>query len=317
MGQHSRSRTTGIGALVALTSLLLVLAVGGGAFGVTRLRSSTVRSSESVIQANASRAPALQVAFEATVAPTALAPSSQPATDTTAAPPAQPATGSAQLAAPAPPPLPAFSAERYLGKPIRVVPNRKREVALTFDDGPGPDTGKVLEILAEHDTHATFFVVGRRARRHSSAVRDMAEQGHEVANHTWSHPEPGEVSESALDKQYERNQKLITKLTGQEPRFARTRGGKFTDTTMENLTSRGLILALWTIHSNDVEPSPSPEQIVRNATGGAESGSIILLHETNPNTILALPAILRALERKGLHPVTLSQLVADDTRGND
>jgi hypothetical protein len=73
-----------------------------------------------------------------------------------------------------------------------------------------------------------------------------------------------------------------------------------------------LILALWSIHSNDVEPSPSPEQIVRNATSGAVPGSIILLHETNPNTILALPAILRTLERKGLHPVTLSQLLSDD-----
>ncbi len=215
------------------------------------------------------------------------------------------------------PELPAFSAKRYLGTPVRVVPNRKKEIALTFDDGPGPETEKVLEILREHDIHATFFVVGRRARGHKQDVRDMAAQGHEVANHTWNHPEPGAISDAALAKQFDRSTKLITELTGRPPRFARTRGGKYSSATLDNLTGRGLILVLWNIHSNDVEPSPSPEQIVRNATSGAGAGSIILMHETNPNTVEALPEILDALKRKGLHPVTLSQLLADDERGND
>ncbi len=215
---------------------------------------------------------------------------------------------------PTPPPLAEFSAKRYLGKPLKVVPNRKHEVALTLDDGPGEDTEKVLEILREHDAHATFFVVGRRASKHTASIRDMVAQGHEVGNHTWTHPEPGAVSESALAKQFDRTQKLIAGLTGRAPRFARTRGGTFTDTAMANLKSRGIVLAHWSIHSNDVEPSPSVDQIVKNATSGATSGSIILLHETNPNTVLALPAILKELERKGLHPVTLSQLVADDSR---
>jgi peptidoglycan/xylan/chitin deacetylase (PgdA/CDA1 family) len=210
-----------------------------------------------------------------------------------------------------------FSVKRYLGKPLRVVPNRKNEVAITLDDGPGPDSEKVLEILREHEAKVTFFVVGRRVRHHPNAVRAMAAQGHEVANHTWSHPELGALTEDNLAKEFDRNQKYLKQLTGHEPRFARTRGGKFTDATLDNLTERGLILALWNTHSNDVEPSPSADQIVRNATGGVVSGSIILLHETNPNSIEALPAILEALERRGLHPVTLSQLLADDSRVSD
>ena len=215
---------------------------------------------------------------------------------------------------PALPPLPEFELDRYLGKVLRSVPNDKHEVALTFDDGPGKDTQRVLEILREHDVKATFFVVGRRGWKQTDDLRAMVAEGHEIGNHTWSHPEPGEVDEAALDKQFERNQQMITKATGRAPRFARTRGGKYTSETLENLTARGLILLHWSIHSNDVEPSPSPEQIVRNAAGGATPGAIILLHETNPNTVEALPEILATLERKGLTPVTLSQLVADDNR---
>ena len=213
--------------------------------------------------------------------------------------------------------LPDISAERYLGTVLHRVPNEKHEIALTLDDGPSEDTEEVLEILAEHDVHVTFFIVGRRGNTHQQEIRDMAAQGHEVANHTWTHPEPGSISESDLMKQIDRNQKFITELTGRTPPFVRPRGGKFTDTTMENLKERGLILANWSIHSNDVEPSPSPEQIVKNATGGATAGSVILLHETNPNTVIALPKILEELKRKGLRPVTLSELVADDSSEDD
>ena len=292
--------------MVAVVVIAVVLSVGT-VMAVTRRLTSTPRAAAHAPRAAALPAPEPQAA--STVPSVAV--SAEPTPPPAAAPFA---TAVAAAAAPA---LPDFSAKRYLGKVLHTVPNKKHEVALTFDDGPGDDTGRVLEILGEHKIHATFFVVGRRARTKAQEVRDMAAQGHEVANHTWTHPEPGALSEAALAKEFDRNQTLITYLTGTTPRFARTRGGKFTDATMVNLAKRGLILSLWSIHSNDVEPSPSPEQIVKNATGGATSGSIILLHETNPNTVKALPAILKALERKGLHPVTMSQLLADDVRGRD
>ena len=70
-------------------------------------------------------------------------------------------------------------------------------------------------------------------------------------------------------------------------------------------------MALWLIHANDIFPSPTPAQIVKNVVKPAKPGSIILMHETNDNTVLALPKILDGLRAKGLHPVTLSQLLAD------
>ena len=289
-----------------------VVVVGVLCVGVVVAVARGFSSAPKVVSAPAQVAPAVQTGQAASAEQTR-----QPASEATSKPTVPEAGSSAQPATPAVSQLPDFSAKRYLGNPLHTVPNSKHEIALTFDDGPGQDTGRVLEILAEHKIHATFFVVGRRASKLKSAVSDMAAQGHEVGNHTWTHPEPGAVSEADLAKQFDRNQKLITDLTGSTPRFARTRGGKFTDATMANLTDRGLILALWNIHSNDVEPSPSPEQIVKNATAGATSGSIILLHETNPNTVVALPAILKELERKGLHPVTLSQLLADGSRASN
>jgi peptidoglycan/xylan/chitin deacetylase (PgdA/CDA1 family) len=303
-GRHARPRRAETIALVVVSLALCVGAVAGFA---------TWRAARSSDRAVASQRPESAPRAVASAGPVSPAASRQPTAQVSPSNAAQTAA-KVPPAAPTPPPLPEFSAKRYLGKPLNVVPNRKHEVALTLDDGPGEDTGRVLEILREHHVHVTFFVVGRRASKHTSSVREMVEQGHEVGNHTWTHPEPGAVSESALAKQFDRTQKLVAELTGHAPRFARTRGGTFTDTTMANLKSRGIVLAHWSIHSNDVEPSPSVAQIVTNATGGATSGSIILLHETNPNTVLALPAILKELERKGLHPVTLSQLVADDTR---
>jgi peptidoglycan/xylan/chitin deacetylase (PgdA/CDA1 family) len=325
MGRHSRPESFLPTVLVAVA---LVLSVGV-AVSFAVWRSSAPKGVERAVAlqkasppASSSSTAALQAHISvAWTAGSTLGVAAETATRTriasAAETTAQPPTSAVQPVAAAAPALPVFSAKRYLGTPVRVAPNRKREIALTFDDGPGPETERVLDILREHKIHATFFVVGRRARGHKQEVRDMAAQGHEVGNHTWNHPEPGSITDAALAKQFDRNQKLITGLTGQPPRFARTRGGKYSAKTLENLTSRGLILALWNIHSNDVEPSPSPEQIVRNATGGAEPGSIILMHETNPNTVEALPAILDALERKGLHPVTLSQLLADDERGSD
>jgi peptidoglycan/xylan/chitin deacetylase (PgdA/CDA1 family) len=326
MGRHSQQRTGRSAAVIAVALVLSagVLVVAG--VGAARWR-TTPPSLQSASLATADPGTTLPASAEQTAAAPSLvlaslaASTTSTSTETTSVSQAQLATNTvASVAATvpaAPPALPNFSAERYLGKPVRFVPNRKNEVAITLDDGPGPDSERVLEILREHEAKATFFVVGRRVRHHPGAVRAMASQGHEVANHTWTHPEPGALTELKLAKEFDRNQKYIKKLTGQEPRFARTRGGKFTGATMDSLTERGLVLALWSIHSNDVAPSPSPAQIVRNATGGVTSGSIILLHETNPNSIEALPAILEALERKGMHPVTLSQLLADDARGTD
>ena len=183
------------------------------------------------------------------------------------------------------------------------------------DDGPSPNTEKVLAILEADKAKATFFFVGRRALGPQQAfARDAVAQGNEVGNHTWSHTRMNRVGPGTLGYQIDRAQSVLASATGTAPLFMRPRSGKIDAKALSAVQSRELILVLWSIHPSDVQPSPSPKVIVRRATSGVGAGSIVLLHETNDNTVVALPGILAELRRRGLRPVTLSQLMAHGTQ---
>jgi peptidoglycan-N-acetylglucosamine deacetylase len=215
--------------------------------------------------------------------------------------------------APVPPhtPLPAFNRAPYLGRPVTFVPNDKREVALTFDDGPSKNTHTILRILREHRAHATFFLVGERAQYNNEAVLAAVVQGQEIADHTWSHRALRRIDATTAATQIDRSQAVLAAESGSTPAFVRPRGGKFDEAGRKALAERGIVMALWSVHANDVLDSPPPEVLVDNVVSAAKPGSIILMHETNHNTVVALPKILAELRAKGLHPVTLSQLLAD------
>jgi peptidoglycan/xylan/chitin deacetylase (PgdA/CDA1 family) len=208
-------------------------------------------------------------------------------------------------------PQPHVNSAAYLGKTIESVRTNRREVALTFDDGPCANTEKVLEILKKYDAKATFFFVGSRAEHQFISVQDVVAQGNEVANHTWSHAELRGMDAPEIGEEIDRAQQLLAAETGSAPLFVRPRSGKLDANASKAIWSRGLLLVLWSTHPGDVSPSPAPEVIVRGATRGTRPGSIVLMHETNANTIVALPGILAELHRRGLKPVTLSQLLSD------
>jgi peptidoglycan/xylan/chitin deacetylase (PgdA/CDA1 family) len=214
---------------------------------------------------------------------------------------------------PPPPPHEAqlpFNKAAFIGKTIESVRTNRREVAITFDDGPCANTEKVLAILKKHDAKATFFFVGARAEHQSLYVWDTISQGHEVGNHTWNHAELRGMDPPALGEEIDRAQRMLELETGSAPLFVRPRSGKLDKAAAKAIWSRGLLLVLWSTHPGDVAPSPKPEAIVRGATRGTKPGSIILMHETNANTVVALPAILDELHRRNLKPVTLSELLA-------
>ncbi|MDR3687722.1 MAG: polysaccharide deacetylase family protein [Coriobacteriia bacterium] len=208
-------------------------------------------------------------------------------------------------------PQPTFDRSKYIGLPVEFVPNDQHEVALTFDDGPSRNSGAILSILETYDAHATFFMVAKRAEIHDDRVLAVVGADDEVANHTWSHSALRNLDATTTALQIDRAQAMLTAEAGTPPLFVRPRGGKFDEAGRMALVDRGLIMVLWSIHANDIEPSPTPDQIVKNATHHIKPGSIILMHETNDNTVLALPKILDELRAKGLRPVTLSQLLAD------
>jgi len=209
---------------------------------------------------------------------------------------------------------PSFDRSRFTAAPIQSVKTDHQEVALTFDDGPSPATPAFLNVLAKNKAHATFFLVGFRAWRYPKFVYDDVAQGNEVGNHTWSHVELKKLGAKELRTEIDRTQTLLTRETGQAPPFIRPRSGKDDVVGAAAAKRRNLVVVLWSAEANDIEDRLAPEELAYNALEGIHPGSIILMHETNSNTLKALPLVLAELKRKGLKPVTLSRLLADATK---
>lgn len=190
-------------------------------------------------------------------------------------------------------------------------------VALTFDDGPGSDTERILDILAERDVRATFFMIGRHVERFPETARRVVAAGHEVGNHSYSHPiylyrSPGETR-----RQLERAQDVITDTTGVTPKFARPPCGVRTPAYFRAAQRFGLRTVQWDVAGFDWKRR-SGQRIAKRVLAKARAGSIILLHDGDSEgkqhrheTVAALPLIVDGLRLLGLGIVPLSELLTE------
>jgi peptidoglycan/xylan/chitin deacetylase (PgdA/CDA1 family) len=188
------------------------------------------------------------------------------------------------------------------------------EVALTFDDGPGPYTQQLVGVLNKYGVHATFFAIGEEERYFSPGTSLELRSGDVVGDHTETHPMLASMSEH---EQYEELFEQIARielLGGPRPRLFRPPYGSFDATTFKLLHKLRLLMVLWSTDTDDYT-IPGVQAIVQSALAGAHPGAIILMHDAGGNrteTIAALPAIIAGLRRKGLHPVTVPRLMLDD-----
>lgn len=183
-------------------------------------------------------------------------------------------------------------------------------MALTFDAGPGPYTARLLDILKAKRVNATFFLLGKNhVARYPDLVRREAAEGHEIGNHTWSHPRLTEVSEAEIRRQLEKVQKQVKDLTGRAPTLMRPPQGVSDARVARISRSLGLAQILWTVTAKDYL-SPASKVITQRVLTQAKRDGIILLHDIYPNTTPAVPAIIDGLRKRGLTPVTVSQLFA-------
>jgi peptidoglycan/xylan/chitin deacetylase (PgdA/CDA1 family) len=191
---------------------------------------------------------------------------------------------------------------------------RVRDVALTFDDGPGPYTPQVLSVLERLHAPATFFVIGKMLRYFGASTRRAIDDGDAIGDHTQSHPEMAKLS---AHDQYEQLFEQIVRvelLGGQRPDLFRPPYGSFDATTMRELHHLRLLMVLWSVDTDDYL-LPGVATIEQRALAGAQPGSIILMHDAGgvrTQTIEALPAIIRGLRARGLRLVTVPQLLAND-----
>jgi peptidoglycan/xylan/chitin deacetylase (PgdA/CDA1 family) len=197
---------------------------------------------------------------------------------------------------------------------IREGGARGRDVALTFDDGPGPYTPEVLAVLERYHVQATFFVIGRMLRYFGSSTVREIEDGDVVGDHTETHPMLAQLSARDQHEQLFEQALRIEALGGARPTLFRPPYGSFDETTMRELRALHLLMVLWSTDTGDYR-QPGVAAIVERALAGAHPGAIILMHDaggTRSQTIAALPAIISGLRDRGYHIVTVPQLLADD-----
>nr|WSW71385.1 polysaccharide deacetylase family protein [Streptomyces sp. NBC_00995] len=183
-------------------------------------------------------------------------------------------------------------------------------IALTFDAGPAEDTPHLLDILKEEKVHATFFLLGKNhVMKHPETVRRIAAEGHEVANHTWSHEILTDKKPAEIRAELKKTQDAIEAITGTKPRLMRPPQGRTDDTVSGISKDLGLSQILWNATAKDYSTTDSA-LIRKRILDQATKDGIILLHDIYKGTVPAVPGIIEELKRRGYTFVTVPELIA-------
>jgi peptidoglycan/xylan/chitin deacetylase (PgdA/CDA1 family) len=196
---------------------------------------------------------------------------------------------------------------KEMDKPIRKMPDTVcNEVCLTFDDGPDPlYTQKILDILAEYRVKASFFVLGSAAKTYPQLVEKMAEAGHSIGNHTYSHSHPWLVTSAYARDEVTRTSELIKKIIGYTPRWFRPPFGRLRTSMCKQANAEQMATVLWN-HSIIDWGLLGTRQGISNRLAKVKAGDIVLMHdgkrEKNRPEILidCLPDFLESLKDKSL-----------------
>ena len=182
-----------------------------------------------------------------------------------------------------------------------------KNVALTFDDGPHPRyTEKILEILKQNGVPATFFLVGKQMERYPDLVRKIARDGHEIGNHTYSHPDLTTLTKMELTAELKKTGDLAESITSEKMRYFRPPGGHYNPAVVETAEELGYKMALWTVFPKD-HASPPVNVIEERVLKEVKPNGVVLLHSGIENTLRALPDLIVALRKEGFRFVKLSE----------
>jgi len=206
--------------------------------------------------------------------------------------------------------MPDFSIPSHITSVSRGHAKRK-QVALTFDDGPHPDyTSQLLAILEFYDVPATFFFVGVQAQKYPHWVKMSHQAGHEIASQTYDHFRLPKLPLEEKVYQIDEYQRLIEGLIGVTPRFLRPPGGQVDPETEQLVAERGMILGLWDVALNDTRDNKTASEMLATANREVRSGSVVLAHDGIQATIDMLPELIETLRARGYEFVTMSELAA-------
>ena len=207
---------------------------------------------------------------------------------------------------PAPKPAPAVPA------PAPTTGNKV--IALTFDDGPGPYTAHLLDVLDQYGAKATFFLIGSKVSSQANVVRSIHARGHQLGNHSWSHPELPKLPVNQIAGEIDRTNDAIKQATGVTPAILRPPYGAVNGVVLEQLRLRGMSSILWSVDTRDWADRNS-DIVCSRAVAGARPGAIILMHDIHQTSVNAVPCILSALKQQGYSFVTVQGLLGNMAPG--
>ena len=202
-------------------------------------------------------------------------------------------------------PKPAEKPKPAPAAPTPTVANKT--IALTFDDGPGPYTEKLLDILDKYDAKATFFLIGSKVSARANTLRRMQARGHQLGNHSWSHPELPKLSVDQIVGEIDRTNEAIRQATGVKPSILRPPYGAVNGVVLEQLRLRNMSSILWSVDTRDWADRNS-QIVCSRAVAGARPGAVILMHDIHQTSVNAVPCILSSLKQQGYSFVTIQRL---------
>jgi peptidoglycan/xylan/chitin deacetylase (PgdA/CDA1 family) len=184
-------------------------------------------------------------------------------------------------------------------------------IAMTFDDGPSAEnTPRLLEILKQRNIKATFFLIGQNVAANPDIVRRILADGHEIGNHTWTHPQLSKLSDDKVTSEIAKTQEAIKDASGYTPTLLRPPYGAITPRQREWIASQlGLNVIIWSVDPFDWK-RPGSAVITQRILSQVRPGAIILSHDIHKQTVDAMPATFDGLIAKGYKFVTVSQLIA-------
>ncbi len=197
----------------------------------------------------------------------------------------------------------AYLAAGWLRSRPGIDPSRPM-LALTFDDGPGPYTDRILDCLAQNNAKATFFVVGNRLGRYGAQLKREAELGMEIGNHSWSHASLTNLGDSALASQINDTNTKALETAGVCPTVMRPPYGSHNAAVR---SAAGMPVILWSIDTLDWK-TRNADATYKAVIDKAKDGDIILMHDIHESTAAAVERIVPELVRRGFQLVTVSEL---------
>ncbi|MFC7441678.1 polysaccharide deacetylase family protein [Laceyella putida] len=194
-------------------------------------------------------------------------------------------------------------------------PRTKRQVALTFDDGPDLHfTPQVLDMLKKHRVKATFFLVGKRAQFHPEIVKRIVAEGHVIGNHSYYHANLPKLNHKHFRDEILRTESMLKKLTGYAPKLVRPPYGTINEKQIKWLARKQYTVVNWNVDSLDWKGLIANE-VTANVLGSVSPGAIILQHsaggtgEDLSGSVQALDTIIQTLKRDRVRLVTLPELL--------